>query len=279
MSTLWSGFSLSSSASKAEKAKAAVEADLKYMYAAFTKVPSLRLCPDRRLPLIQGFEQFPCDSAVPLFAFKNVRQLEISDLDFRCFHGWDRLAEQLTHLIVKRANVEDPTNLLVDIVLDDAEKRRRRSNPRAATAYSTSSWSMPSTPQTEYARSDADQTSPLQTTPSTSPPSDASLSRREAEAILVNPAKTSRNSIGASPRRPGTGRNTSSYRHVRTYSTKTKRNGSGYWGLTEQDLLKKLPEGKWQNLVHLSLMNNAIATLPERCVEPLGASLRFLNLS
>lgn len=130
MSSLWSSFSLggANSAAKTEKQKAALELDLKYLYSAFTKIPCLRLSPDRRARLIEGYEEFPFDTAVPLYAFKNISALEISDIDIRQFFGWDRLAEQLRTLTVKRAGVEDPADLLINIVLDDMDKRRRRSS-------------------------------------------------------------------------------------------------------------------------------------------------------
>src|SRR6202044_2797517 len=126
MSSLWASFGLgSSAASRGERQKAAIEMDLKYLYSAFTKIPCLRLAPDRRARLIEGYEEFPFDSAVPLYAFKNLGSLEIIDVDFRQFFGWDRLAEQLRTLTVKRANVDDPMDLLTNIVLDDMDKRRR----------------------------------------------------------------------------------------------------------------------------------------------------------
>ena len=130
MSSLWSNFGLghSSSAAKSEKAKAQLIADTKYLYSAFTKIPCLRLSPDRKARLIGGFEEFPFDTAVPLLAFKNVSALEVCDVDFRQLFGWDKLAEQLRSLTVKRAHLDDPTDLLISIVLDDMDKRRRRSS-------------------------------------------------------------------------------------------------------------------------------------------------------
>lgn len=127
MSVLWSSLSLSNSAAKQEKQKAQTNDDLKYLYSSFTKIPCLRLAPDHKSRLISGFEEFPFDTAVPLFVFKNLSVLEICDLDFRQFFGWDRLADQLRSLTVKRGNVEDVTDLLTSVVLDDVEKRRRRS--------------------------------------------------------------------------------------------------------------------------------------------------------
>jgi len=131
MSNLWSGFRLGSSkssAAKTEKARAQFVVDLKYLYSAFTKIPCLRLSPDHKARLIGGYEEFPFDTAVPLLAFKNVTALEITDVDFRQFYGWDKLAEQLRSLTVKRANMDDPYDLFVGIVLDDMDKRRRRSS-------------------------------------------------------------------------------------------------------------------------------------------------------
>ncbi|GBF63852.1 leucine-rich repeat-containing protein [Trichophyton mentagrophytes] len=133
MSSFWSSFGLASftsrdSVSKSEKAKAALEADLKYLYSSFTKIPCLRLAPDHRARLISGYEEFPFDTAVPLHSFKNLSALEIIDVDFRSFFGWDRLAEQLRSLTLKRAQLEDIGDLLTGIVLDDIDKRRRRSS-------------------------------------------------------------------------------------------------------------------------------------------------------
>ncbi|KKY33808.1 putative leucine rich repeat domain-containing protein [Diaporthe ampelina] len=130
MSALWTNFGIGSSmsAARSERQKAALDADLKYLYSAFTKVPCLRLAPDFRARLIKGYEEFPFDSAVPLHIFKNCQALEVSDIDFRQFFGWDRMADQLRSLTVKRASLADPADILIDIVLDDMDKRRRRTS-------------------------------------------------------------------------------------------------------------------------------------------------------
>ncbi|CAK7271606.1 hypothetical protein SEPCBS57363_004708 [Sporothrix epigloea] len=136
MSSLWANFSLGSSisAARTERQKAAIQVDLKYLYSAFTKIPCLRLAPDWRARLIRGYEEFPFDSAVPLYVFKNVQSLEVCDKDFRHFFGWDRLADQLRSLTLKRALVNDPIEILVDIVMDDMEKRRRRTSKSQSSA-------------------------------------------------------------------------------------------------------------------------------------------------
>ncbi|KAJ2958841.1 hypothetical protein NQ176_g11156 [Zarea fungicola] len=80
MSALWASLGIGSSisAARTERQKAALETDMKYLYSAFTKIPCLRLAPDWRARLIRGYEEFPFDSAVPLYAFKNLQALETS---------------------------------------------------------------------------------------------------------------------------------------------------------------------------------------------------------
>lgn len=290
MSALWSNIGLSNS-SKSEKAKVALENDLKYIYGAFTKLPSLRLTPDHRTPLIKGYEQFPFDTAVPLFAFKNLQQLEIIDLDFRNVYGWDRLAEQLRLLTIKRGKVDDPIDLLTNIVLDDAERRRRRSNRSLYDAPSTPSWSVPSTPRADYARSQLDSGSPRNVTPGTSP---VAQPRTEDFGLETTPTKSKATREvghdGASPRRPIPTRPGSSYRHCRTYSMKGKRSGSGSStdnllsssrtdGTSMNTNQNVLPSSKWQRLVYLSLSDNGLTHLPERSLTPLMPTLRSFNLS
>ena len=161
MSNLWSGLGIgpSTSAAKTEKAKVQLSIDLKYLYSAFTKIPCLRLSPDRKARLIRGYEEFPFDTAVPLLAFKNVSALEICDVDFRQFYGWDKLAEQLRSLTVKRSNVDDPTDLFINIVLDDMDKRRRRSSKAQSLPWPTS----PSLRFADVGRANSTPSSPMST--------------------------------------------------------------------------------------------------------------------
>ena len=78
---------------------------MKYLYSAFTKIPCLRLAPDWRARLIRGYEEFPFDSAVPLYVFKNLQDLEVSSIDFRKFFVRDRLVVQLRSFTIKRAEI------------------------------------------------------------------------------------------------------------------------------------------------------------------------------
>lgn len=291
MSALWSSIGLSGGSTKCEKARLALKADLKYVYGAFTKLPALRLSPDPRTQIIKGYEQFPFDTAVPLFAFKNLQQLEIIDLDFRSFHGWDRLADQLRLLTIKRGSLDDPIDVLEHIVLDDAEKRRRRSN-RWQGGASTPSWSMPSTPQAEDARSHSDPGSPEQGSLAASPQIQP---KQPHEDIVKTPIKLKTRSHtfveGSSPKRPPQHRPATSYRHSRTYSYKAKRSGSGSSNSSDQLAtpsrsdslwsagLGLLPPSKWQKLIYLSFADNGLTSLSKRSMQPVLNTLRSLNLS
>ena len=286
MSALWSSFGLGGSGSitKSEKAKAALEADLKYLYSAFTKLPSLRLSPDHRARLIQGYEEFPFDTAVPLFAFKNLQSLDIVDVDFRQFYGWDRLAEQLSLLTVKRAHLDDPRDLITNIVLDDADKRRLRSTK---TQHSpTLAWSVPSPAKSVLARSNSDPGSPDRLTAGS-----LGVTIVDGEARDGERSPKFRNG-SVSPVRPSPSRPTSAYRHVRSYSSKGKRSGSGSSNSSEHSLVPHHGESvsalsgpgtlsthKWRFLKYLSLADNSLTSIPAGSLLPLANTLRSLNLS
>jgi hypothetical protein len=284
MGALWSSFGLGGSggATKSDKAKAAVEADLKYLYSAFTKLPSLRLSPDHRARLIQGYEEFPFDTAVPLYAFKNLQSLDIVDVDFRQFYGWDRLAEQLSLLTVKRANLDDPGDLITAIVLDDADKRRLRSTKIQHSPIIP--WNLPSpTKSLQVGRANSDPGSPGRSAAESLGDSVTGGEIKEGDCSLK-----SAHTYG-SPSRPS--RPQSSYRHYRSYSIKIQRSGSGSSDSSERGGLPyydgilgplsgvTLPASKWRQLKYLSLADNALTSIPPNSLLPLANTLRSLNLS
>jgi hypothetical protein len=297
MSSLWANFALGSgsSAAKMEKQKAANEADLKYLYSAFTKIPCLRLSPDRRAKLIEGYEEFPFDTAVPLLAFKNLSALEISDIDIRQFFGWDRLAEQLRSLTVKRAGVDDPADLLINVVLDDMDKRRRRSSkaqmsPTSTWATSSSPKRSPTLPHAELVHSNSAPGSP-----------DERHHIEEDElrgASLVRSGSDGAKSLANtrprsnSPIRPPSSRTGSAHGHLRGSSYKVKRSGSGSSHSSMSDgwhnprgsssnLLSMgiLPSSKWRFLKHLSLADNGLTSISAASLAPLANTLHSLDLS
>lgn len=297
MSSLWSSFGLgsSNSAAKAERQLAANQADLKYLYSAFTKIPCLRLAPDRRARLIQGYEEFPFDTAVPIIAFKNISALEIVDIDIRQFFGWDRLAEQLRTLTVKRAGVNDPVDVLINIVLDDMDKRRRRSSKPQMSPIST--WAPPSSPR----RSPTMQHAELVKSNSApgSPDSKANMEdqkeRRGSSMVRSGSADLTSLSKGRprsnSPVRPTSSRTGSAHGHIRG-THKVRRSGSGSSQSSNSDgwynfrgsssnLLATgvLPPNKWRFLKHLSLADNSLTSISTESLAPLANTLHSMDLS
>lgn len=290
MGSLWSSFGLGSkdSLSKSERAKAALEADMKYLYSAFTKIPCLRLAPDRRARLIRGYEEFPFDTAVPLHAFKNLSALEIIDIDYRSFFGWDRLSEQLRTLTLKRANLEDPGDLLTGIVLDDIDKRRRRSakhqhspvlpwsgnaNPQPVRKSGLSgSLSAPGSPVAETAFG------------TSSSPKSAAMVRLGSED-----AARRRRAGSISPTRPTTSSKQSVYRHSRGASARIRRTGSGSSNSSDTSGYRNgssshlpsdaLPASKWRFLRHLGLADNSMTSVSAAGLAPVANTLHSLDLS
>ncbi len=288
MSALWSNFGIgsSNSAAKSEKSKIQLIIDLKYLYSAFTKIPCLRLSSDRKARLIGGYEEFPFDTAVPLLCFKNVSALEICDLDFRQFFGWDRLAEQLRSLTIKRGNVEDPTDLFTGIVLDDMDKRRRRSSK----AQSSPILSLPLSPSA--GRFISAPSSPVvdeKLAQSTSPQNTPLIHYEDVDGVSSRQRPRNKS---ISPTRPTSSRQDSSFRYHRGSNNKIKRSGSGssnsssHSGVhhrsgSSSNLLSMgiLPASKWRFLRHLSLADNSLTTITQSSLSPLANTLHSLDLS
>lgn len=311
MSALWASFGIGSSISAArnERQKAALLADLKFLYSSFTKIPCLKLAPDWRARLIRGYEEFPFDSAVPLYVFKNVQALEVCDIDFRQFFGWDRLADQVRVLTLRQAGVEDPADVLIDIVLDDMDRRRTRTSKSQASP--TTPWGGSSSPRRSPTVSHAELHKSTSAPGSPQPrnstvgslhgevaadPDDSlardgrrpSLARADSDELPKSPTKSSR-PRSHSPRRPGSSRNGSAY--VRG-SHKVRRSGSGssHSSLSDSwhnprgsssNLLGMgiLPASKWRFLKHLSLADNSLTAIPAASLAPLSNTLHSLDLS
>ena len=285
ISSLWSSLGFAANgAAKAEKQKAALQDDLRYLFSAFTKIPCLRLAPDAKARLIAGFEEFPFDTAVPLFAFKNVSALEVCGLDFRLAFGWDRLAEQLRSLTVKRANIDDPADLLIHIVLDDVDKRRRRSAkppPSPALAWPSPS---PAPRPADLARSDSPPPSPL--TKAGSPPG---VPMARADSASSKAAAARRRQRSTSPARPSSSRHGSGHVYGRAGAAHVRQSsgssGSSVRSATPRasssNLLSAswMPSTKWRFLRHLSLADNDLTGVSAASLAPLANTLQSLDLS
>ncbi|KAK4700997.1 hypothetical protein P7C70_g5241, partial [Phenoliferia sp. Uapishka_3] len=113
--------------------------DVKYLYSSCTKLPALRLSPfsftttpspaNPVTTLSKPVKDFqdcpPPDTAVPLYAFKNLQSLALDELDPRAFLGWDALSMQLRSLEVNKSGIEDIGELICDAVVEDAERRKK----------------------------------------------------------------------------------------------------------------------------------------------------------
>ncbi|KAJ5758177.1 uncharacterized protein N7511_006871 [Penicillium nucicola] len=286
MTDLWSSFRMGpkDSPSKSEKAKAALDMDLKYLYSAFTKIPCLRLAPDHRAPLISGYEEFPFDTAVPLHSFKNLSALEIIDLDYRSFYGWDRLSEQLRSLTIKRAHLDDPADLLTRIVLDDIDKRRRRSAKSQQSpplGWTSSSSAQPvHTPDHSSLSAPG---SPIANTSlgTSSSPKSSPMMRAGSEGAKI---RTRAGSI--SPTRPPVkhghrrGQSQRIIRRTGSASSESSDISAGHRNGSSSNLLADvLSPAKWRFLRHLGLPENSLTSISAASLAPVANSLNSLDLS
>ncbi|VEU23141.1 DEKNAAC103995 [Brettanomyces naardenensis] len=105
-----------------------ITADLRYLYSAFTKLPCLRLANDPKAKLIEGHEEYPFETATPINIFQNLVVLEICEIDPKEVYGWDFLSDNIRYMVIKKAGVVDPVDILVDLVTEDAEKRSGSEN-------------------------------------------------------------------------------------------------------------------------------------------------------
>ncbi len=112
VSALWNNFG---STSKIDN----TVSDLKYLFSAFSKLPCLRLANEPNAKLIEGHEEYPFETATPILIFKNVLVLELSDLEPKEVYGWHILSSKLRYLVVKKAHITDPLEVLVTLVSAD----------------------------------------------------------------------------------------------------------------------------------------------------------------
>ena len=316
MAALWSGFGIgaSISAARTERQRAALQADMKYLYSAFTKIPCLRLAPDWKARLIKGYEEFPFDSAVPLHAFKNLQALEVSCIDFRQFFGWDKISDQLRSLTLRRAGIEDPADILIDIVLDDMDKRRRRtskvqsspSNPwvgsssprRSSSVFHPELHRAATAPLNSERRGSIANLKVGSLTPSEHAIDDAHAAYNAKRSLVAGDLDDMATSPGSQPPRPRSisPSRSGSPRHNHTASRNPQRlrrsgSGSSQSSLSESwhhharsssgNILAMgiLPPSKWRFLRHLSLADNSITSIPITSLAPLSNTLYSFDLS
>lgn len=283
ISSMWSGFNLSNSSAKEEKRKAAELEDIRYLYSAFTKIPCLKLALDHRIRRIAGYEEFPFDTAVPVYVFKNLSTLEIADMDFRQVFGWDRLADQLRSLTLKRAGIDDLTDLLVNIVLDDVERRRRRSTKqansqpmqrsRSGSTEQLGSYGAPNSPIIPERRGSDDNRQLGADLPHSLNARPILNTRTTLTSGSPPRPQSSRRSTNYTPSRPG-GKSRQSSGTVTPSMGSTNRNSMSNFALLEHQ-----QSHRWRLLRHLSLSDNGLMTISRTSLNPLTSTLQSLDLS
>lgn len=283
LSSMWSSLSLTgSSESRALKRKAAVQEDIRYLYSAFTKLPCLKLALDPRVRRIAGYEEFPFDTAVPIHVFKNLTVLEVADVDFRAFYGWDRLADQLRSLTVKRAGLDNPMDLITNVVLDDMEKRRKRSarpTSSPAMAYPTPS-PMPHPGELGKSYFPADGSlNPRNSLLSDSPRTPGPYRHdnvKQKHRVRSNSPKRSPN--GRLESASGTRPRSDSRRHSSSSNSST-RNSTPRHSSTNLLAVPAIPLSKWRLLTHLSFSDNGLTSITTESLCPLTNTLKSFDLS
>ena len=131
-----------------------IDADLKFIYSSFTKLPALIIHAPTRSTIEELVKDPPGQNAVPLDSFKNLQMLQCIDIDPRTLLGWDRLADSLRSLTIKKSGLEDITDVFIGAVLDDAARREgsvSRSRKRRIPTRSGYSTPLPDTVAEEEA--------------------------------------------------------------------------------------------------------------------------------
>lgn len=100
-----------------------INKDLRYLYSSFTKIPCLILTPKTKINSITSYEEYPCDTSVPIKMFKNLQVLELVDYEPNEIFGWNILSEQLRVLIIKDSKISDIGEILFNLVIDDESGR------------------------------------------------------------------------------------------------------------------------------------------------------------
>ncbi|KAH0827835.1 leucine rich repeat domain-containing protein [Lanmaoa asiatica] len=118
-----------------------IDAELKYIYSSFTKIPALLLKAPGPKVIAELKDDPPNQSALPLDAFKNLRSLETVDIDPRTLLGWDRLAESLRSLTIRRSGLEDVADIFIGVDEEEvASVAEHPALPSPSSALSPYKW-------------------------------------------------------------------------------------------------------------------------------------------
>ncbi|PPR07392.1 hypothetical protein CVT26_013708 [Gymnopilus dilepis] len=102
--------------------RSTIDGELKYIYSSFTKIPALSIHAPGRKVVAELLDQSG-HNAVALDVFKNLQRLECNDIDPRVLLGWDRLADSLGSLTIKRSGLDDISQVFLQAVVLDQARR------------------------------------------------------------------------------------------------------------------------------------------------------------
>ncbi|KAK7472616.1 hypothetical protein VKT23_000729 [Stygiomarasmius scandens] len=100
-----------------------LDSELKYIYSCFTKLPALSITAPGPKLVAELANEPPNANAIPLDSFKNLSSLECFDIDPRSLLGWDKLADSLVSLKIRKSGLEDVSEVFIGAVLDDQARR------------------------------------------------------------------------------------------------------------------------------------------------------------
>ena len=188
--------------------------------------------------------------------------LEIQDIDVRSFYGWHVVADTLRSLIIRRGNINDPSELIIDLVLDDAEKRRNRSSRHNhSPSYIGESRFPSNSPKLPYGSPPQQESQPPQ----------PSRMRSEGDIEQFRNRTTSP--------RPSSSRSNSSSRAGRAGFYRSNSVVSNSSLSSSKSDVNTLPEEKWQCLKYLCLSDCSLHTLSAPAWTSLAPNLVSLDLS
>lgn len=147
-----------------------IDADLKFLYSSFTKLPALIIHAPTKSAIQELLQDPPGQNAIPFDSFKNLQSLQCIDIDPRTLLGWDRLAESLRSLTIKRSGLEDISDVFIGAVIDDQARRQgsaSRKRQRRIPSRSGYSTPLPDTVVEEETSEDKPET---ESTDTSSPP-------------------------------------------------------------------------------------------------------------
>lgn len=114
-----------------------ISSELRYIFSSLTKLPAVAIGPPTQKVIAETVDDTASSNALPLDVFKNLQSLECTDIDPRLLLGWDRLAESLRSLKIRRSGLEDVADIFIGAVIDDQARRagstsrqRRRHMPQ-----------------------------------------------------------------------------------------------------------------------------------------------------